>query len=236
MGTKDQHQRSPLVTQIIINAHHCMVTVTMPITRNINVGLFIGVLFTSGLWIDCQQNKIHECWYTDRGGIISFTHNAYTDFAWSPDGEKIAFRSNLYGTNDIYVVDADGCNLKTLAQSLRGVSFPKWSPDGEKIAFSKVIDGNNEIYVMDADGKNKKRLTRNPAEDHMFQWHINGEIIFLRGEDIVSQVYIIDADGSNQEQLVDLSHWMDCYDPAVSPDGKKVAFSSKRNDNRISTS
>ena len=56
--------------------------------------------------------------------------------AWSPDGEKIAFSSNPDGNGDIFVMDADGSNIRRLTHTPDGEQFPSWSPDGEQIVFA----------------------------------------------------------------------------------------------------
>ncbi len=40
--------------------------------------------------------------------------------AWSPDGRKIAFTSDRDGTVNVYVMDADGDNVKQLTKGDRG--------------------------------------------------------------------------------------------------------------------
>jgi len=77
---------------------------------------------------------------------------------YSPDGKKIAFESNC----QIWVMDADGGNLKQLTQE--GGTSPAWSPDGKYIVYTRYnyaefSDENGHLWIMDSDGKNKRQLT-----------------------------------------------------------------------------
>lgn len=86
----------------------------------------------------------------------------YHGMDWSPDGRKIAFtawerieseRSERILEMEIYVVDADGRNLRKLTNNEDiDDQEPSWSPDGQYIAFSSRRNNNWDIYIMDANG------------------------------------------------------------------------------------
>jgi Tol biopolymer transport system component len=81
--------------------------------------------------------------------------------AWSPDGSKLAFDSNMgFNGYQICVMNADGSNRIALT-SLGKNTLPDWSPDGKKIAFSSDRSGHQAIYLMDTDGSNQIRITNN---------------------------------------------------------------------------
>jgi Tol biopolymer transport system component len=71
--------------------------------------------------------------------------------AWSPDGRRIAFDYHYA----IYVVNADGSELRRLAQN--AYAFHSWSPDGRKLMFARLPG----LWVMNADGSGQRNLTRN---------------------------------------------------------------------------
>lgn len=95
---------------------------------------------------------------------------------WSADGRQILFQSQQRGTgsSSLYMVDADGRNLRQLmhstVSSLSSASF--WSPNGNHILFlSKSATDAADVYMMDADGSQVRRLTHQ-AERHTYPaWH-----------------------------------------------------------------
>jgi serine/threonine protein kinase/Tol biopolymer transport system component len=85
------------------------------------------------------------------------------DAVWSPDGERIAFRRVAGNTADIYVMDADGGNLRALLTAPGTDQDPTWSPDGRRIAFKSDRPGpspraGNHVWVVGSDGTGAVQL------------------------------------------------------------------------------
>ena len=113
---------------------------------------------------------------TDGGNLTRLTTDSSIDFnpSWSPDGSMIAFVSQRDGNHEIYVMDADGLNVRKLAPR-KGwrEDYPTWSPDGTKIAFSFYPSpkwDERDIYVMDADGSNVRQLTKTKENEYASDW------------------------------------------------------------------
>lgn len=171
--------------------------------------------------------------------LVRLTNNSAMDHrpVWSPDGSRIAFSSNRDGKNEIYLMDADGSNVKRLTNNVADDGNPVWSPDGHRLLFDSERDGNREIYIMDADGGNQIRLTRNNAVDTTATWSPEGNLIaFASNRDTGPpynpynlDIYVMNADGSEVRRIVDDLE----YDvgPQWSPDGRKILFMSARQGN-----
>jgi TolB protein len=84
---------------------------------------------------------------------------------WSAKGNAIAFTNGANGAQDIYVIDADGTDLRRLTTADGNDANPAFSPKGDLIAFESNRDGVSEIYVTNADGTGiQERLTNFSAE------------------------------------------------------------------------
>jgi TolB protein len=140
------------------------------------------------------------------------------------------------GNHDVYVANIQGTSIDTMQPvNLNNITagFTSWdngwaySPDSKQIAFTSDRDGNWEIYTMDTSGGNIVRLTENPAQDGWPWWTADGKhILFTSDRDGSWQIYIMNPDGSNVQELTHIPDRTNLY-PAVSPDGKKVVFSSQ---------
>ena len=142
--------------------------------------------------IDTGLSGIFPFWSPDQRYLIYFDHEIWrievgayqpeklTDFdadcrfaVYSPDGGKIAFSymdknaSELPNYVQIYVMDADGTNIKQL--TTHGGTQPSWSPDGDRIAYMclryrEYGPEHGTIWVMNAeDGSDKKQITFSPV-------------------------------------------------------------------------
>jgi len=115
----------------------------------------------------------------------------------------VAFTSERkwgYSGLDIWVMDAEGGNLRNLTDSPNAIDQDSaWSPDGTRIAFVTRREGlHTEIFVMDVDGGNPRNLTNHPGTDDDPAGSPNGRRIAFSSsrqanEDNVD-LYIMDDD------------------------------------------
>ena len=110
-------------------------------------------------------------------GALRLTDDPAMDWApaWSPDGTQIAFVSDRGGSHQVYVMRADGAELRPVTGLSQGAESPAWSPDGFWLAvvtYSGEGSGidRREIYLVRADGRGTVRLTHNAFDDTDVAW------------------------------------------------------------------
>ena len=159
-------------------------------------------------------------------GVRRLTDNDFNHRwpAWSPDGSQITFSSFQDASWDIYIMNADGTNVRQLTDGFWGEQA-SWSPDGTQLAFSGYKDGNESIFVMNVDGTEVEQLTNADRGDDDPAWSPDGtQIVFSSDRDGDSEIFVMNADGTNVRQLTDNDD-LDEF-PVWSPDGSQIIFSN----------
>jgi TolB protein len=89
---------------------------------------------------------------------LTFNIGIDTAPTWSPNGRQIAFESDRAGLPQIYVMDAEGANVRQLSRGGEAHS-PAWSPIGDRIAYVERVGGRFQIVTVDADGGSRQVMT-----------------------------------------------------------------------------
>ena len=148
---------------------------------------------------------------------------------WSPDGNQIAFHTELDKNIDVYVVNGDGANLRRLTKHESEDSWPTWHPSGQKIAFHTDRDGNLEIYTMTSRGDILDNLTNDAVKDHYPAWSPDARHIAFaskRGKTL-GDIFLMNQNGEIVENLTNVRG--EDFQPRWSWDGKQIAWTSARN-------
>lgn len=165
------------------------------------------------------------------------THDRVFDLApeWSPDGHRIAFLSVRGGccpnpgdewSYDLYVIDADGTNLRRLTDDAAISAAPVWSPDSSTLAYSAPSGGDADIFVVDVASAVSRDVTRAFTNESEPAWSPNGRLIAYQvdapGRD--DAIYTTNLAGTDSRRLsTPAGESGDSY-PAWSPDGRRIAF------------
>lgn len=121
--------------------------------------------------------------------------------SWSPDGEKLVYRSGRNNQAGLWISNRDDSNPIQLAENGTD-SFPTWSPDGQTIVFSREVDGDIELGAINIDGSNLRRLTHAKGPDTLPVFTPSGEIIFRSGRSGSWGIWKMQADGSDQTEII----------------------------------
>ena len=153
----------------------------------------------------------------------------------------ISFASNRTGNFDIYLIDINGENLRSLTNHPTDERAPTWSPDGRFLAYASNQDGSYKIYVMNTKTREHQRLTDRHEEEWFPAWSPDGKSIAFVSIDHEgpwkedprhrqrSDIYKTDVNSTNLRQLTNQGT---NGRPAWSPDSQWIAFVSSRQGER----
>ena len=114
------------------------------------------------------------------------------------------FESDRDGSQQLYVMGADGSGQRRISNGDGRYSTPVWSPRGDLIAFTKQMSGSFLIGVMRPDGSGERILTEGYHNEGP-TWAPNGRVLMFfreaRGANAGPRLFSIDLTGYNERQV-----------------------------------
>ncbi|HYZ83327.1 MAG TPA: hypothetical protein VE621_02950 [Bryobacteraceae bacterium] len=164
---------------------------------------------------------------------------------WSPDGNRLVFQSTRDGAecDQIYVMDADGGNVKRISNGKGATTCGYFLPDNQHVLYASTHEGgaacpprpdrskgyvwaipaSYDIYVAKLDGTITKKLTDTPGYDAeaTVNWRRN-KIIYTSMASGDLDLWSMNLDGSAKKQLTSSTG----YDGGafLSRDGNKIVW------------
>ena len=175
---------------------------------------------------------------SDGTGTRQLTDTFGDDRSWapvlSPDGTRIAFLRGPWSGGPIFVMDADGSNIKQIIEYMDRRDRPAWSPDSARIAYATFGD-SADIEVVNADGTDPVNLTADHATLGAGRavcpaWSPDGSQLAFAGRpgdrSEAFRMWVMDADGADMTQITDHPDVSGC--PVWSPDGTRFLYAVYR--------
>jgi Tol biopolymer transport system component len=147
--------------------------------------------------------------------------------AWAPDGKHLA----VVFFERIYTVLPDGREPRELTRAAGIQREPAWSADGRRLAFAADSGDGFDLFMIPTRGGSPQRITSLPGDERSPSWAPDGRIVFSHRAAGARQwdLYLVDPDANDRRDPVALTQTQDdeMY-PRVSPDGRRVVFTSNR--------
>lgn len=133
---------------------------------------------------------------------------------------------------EIYIMDADGKNVRRLTEQPGYDGGPFFSPDGTRIVWRHFDESGMfaDVWTMKTDGSDKRRITDFKSMSWAPFFHPSGKYLIFTTNKLGFEnfeLFVVDAEGKRDPVRVSYTPGFDGL-PVFSPDGKKLAWTSGR--------
>ncbi len=192
------------------------------VTKDLNSYVGVSLTADSKNLITVQTERLLGIWvvpFADATRARMVAPGAMGGITWS-GSERIVFTSNVSGSTDIWIMDADGTNKKQLTFDTFTERDPSVSADGRYLVFASNRSGAFNIWRVDLDGNNPRQLT-NGGDEQFPSCSPDGRSVIYQGFVAgVPTIWKVPMEGGESVQLTNKYS----NSPAISPDGKQVAY------------
>jgi Tol biopolymer transport system component len=172
-------------------------------------------------------------WVDRDGEVVGRIERQSTDFVrdpvLSPEGGRLLLTLGQLNDGDLWSYDLRGrppIRLAVTGDNRNAV----WSPDGREVVFRSITQGNQyNIQKLPADGSvlTPRPLRTEPTVGLARAWSAAGELFVVRTPSGNADIVVMAADGTGGVREVVATEYAET-DPALSPDGKWLAYVSTR--------
>ena len=171
--------------------------------------------------------------WVDQKGQEQPTKTQPAGYTWarvSPDGRQVAVQIGDGEGSDVGVIDIETGFLNRLTNRAGLDAFPLWTRDGHRIVFASEREGSTELLSTTPDGTGEvKRLAvfKDVLVIQPLDWSEDGTrlvFLYIDGRGVVD-VWQLRLDGQSQPHALLDAPGVE-QTPAVSPNGKWIAYSS----------
>ena len=152
--------------------------------------------------------------------------------AWSPDGQYIAYISDISGETELYMQPAEGGDEIALTKNNDTyITNLEWSPNSKYIAYA---DRKNRLILLNVESMQKSIVfqdTISTVRDFKFSPDSKWLTYSRPASNDFSIIYVYNLADKKEYPVTD--RWYDSGEPAFSTDGKYLMFSSSRDFNPI---
>lgn len=156
----------------------------------------------------------------------------HAECAYSPDGHEIVFASNMGGTMNLYIMDADGTNVRQLTNTVHCYNGgPFFSPDGSKVLFRADREKPDylQLFTICVDGTDEKQLTDNNSVNWAPFWYPDSKHIAYTkslGKSHIYEIFLLNTE-TGEDRRITHNPTFDGL-PVFNRDGTKMMWTSKR--------
>jgi Tol biopolymer transport system component len=144
----------------------------------------------------------------------------------SADGKTLAFIADATGNGDIRTRDTNTGSLSQITTTDHAEMFPQFAADGTKLLFTRKQNNTEDVFTLDLASKSESPVVGGGGDQTRPAYAADGRVVYFdgaRGEG-AWDVAVVDGPGGAKKMLAKGVRLPLRARPAVSPDGKWVAF------------
>ncbi len=180
------------------------------------------------------------------GASRRIAHTFSNDFMEALTGSKGMFLSRVVTASDrgggkfkeIYVMDWDSANIDKITNHKSVALSPAWSPDGTKVAYTAFVQRaktktrNADLFIYELVTGKRWLASFRQGINSGANFDSKGDDLFLTiSQSGTPDIYKMSSDGTLDKRITNGPRGAMNVEPSISPDGKRIAFSSDRSGN-----
>lgn len=188
------------------------------------------------------QTLFSQRYKVSKNGLRTLLHTLADDIVYQVSGtrsfltKKLAFvaaRPNSI-ERELFISDWDGENREQLTFHRTIVVSPAWSKDGKKIAYTAFLQRavskvrNADLLIYDLQSRKSKLISYRKGINSGAFFEPSGNLLITISSGESPDIYRIDPNGEILQKITDGPNQAMNVEPALSPDGQYLAFSSDR--------